>query len=122
MAGEYQRTDRIADAIRREIAQILSRDVKDPRLQLVTITHVDVARDLRNAKIFYNTLAEGDERRQTQQALKKAAGFVQRKMAQRLQLRNTPHISFVYDAAVESGTRMDTLMRKIESELDGKDS
>ena len=58
MSGPYQRTDRVSDVIKKEVSEILAREIKDPRLQFVTITHVKVSRDLRNARIFFATFKE----------------------------------------------------------------
>jgi len=117
MRTAYQRTDRISDVIRKEIAQVLFRQAKDPRLASVTITDVRVTRDLKNAKVFFTTLRPKEERPVIIEGLKHAAGFMQRKLGERLHLRYTPHISFAYDASIEQGARMDKILRDIESSL-----
>ena len=114
----YQRTDRVSDVLKRDVADILSREVKDPRLRFVTVTHVRVSKDLRDAKIFFTTLVEGEERAAVLQGLKKAAGFVQRKLGGRLQMRNVPHLSFEYDTAVEYGSRMESILKSIEEDVE----
>ncbi len=118
MDNSYQRTDRIADVLRREIADVLSREVKDPRLQFVTITHVRVTRDLRNARVFFSTLKEGEELEAIRQGLKKASGFVQRKVGSRIHMRYTPHITFEHDELFEHGSRMDRILKDVEEELE----
>jgi ribosome-binding factor A len=118
MKSAYQRTDRVADAIKREIADVLSRDVKDPRLEFVTITDVQVTRDLKQARVFFTTMREGEAFTALVDGLHHAAGYVQRKLGSRLKLRNTPHISFEYDSSIEHGVRMNTILKTIEEELD----
>ena len=119
MSGTFQRTDRVADLMRRDIADILLRDVKDPRVRFVTITDVRLSKDLRNARVFFTVLLqEGQLLDDVTEALRHAAGFVQRKVGSRLQLRCTPHITFAYDTSFENGSRMDTILRGIEEELD----
>lgn len=120
MNSSYQRADRISDLIKREVADVLSREVKDPRLSFVTITRVVMTRDLKVARIYFSTIYEGEEFKAILKGLKSASGFVQRKLASRINLRNTPHISFVYDGLFESGTRMDMILRGIEQELEEK--
>jgi ribosome-binding factor A len=113
----YQRTDRVSDVIKKEVADILVREVKDPRLQFVTITHVRISKDLRHARIFYSSIKSGQELEDIRSGLKRACGYVQKKLGERIQLRNTPHIVFDYDATVDSGAHMDRVLRNIEQEL-----
>ncbi len=120
MNSSYQRADRISDLIKREVADVLCREVKDPRLSFVTITRVVMTRDLKVARIYFSTIYEGEEFKAILKGLKSASGFVQRKLASRINLRSTPHISFVYDGLFESGTRMDMILRGIEQELEEK--
>lgn len=120
MKSPYQRTDRVSDVIKREISWILSRDVKDPRLDFVTITHVKVSKDLKSAKIFFTTIKKGVELESIIDGLKKASGFMQRRLGSRIQFRYTPHISFVYDSTMEYGSRMDKILKDIEGELKTK--
>lgn len=118
MRHAYQRTVRISDIIKREVADILSRDVKDPRLGFITITQVTVAKDLKNARVFFTTMREGQELDALQEGLQHAAGFVQRKLGARLQLRHTPHITFIYDTSVAQGIRMNKILTTLEQKLD----
>jgi len=117
MPTTYKRTDRISDVLKKELAEILSREVKDPRLNFITITHVEITRDLKNAKVFFSSMQEGTELREIHKSLKHAAGFVQRKLGARIHLRYTPHITFVYDHTIEYGSHMNRLLKDIEDEL-----
>lgn len=118
MRQAYQRTDRISDSIRREVADILSREVKDPRLAFITITQVSVTKDLKNARVFFTAMREGHELEALCEGLQRAAGFVQWKLGARLQLRNTPRISFVYDTSVAQGIRMNRILTTLEQKPD----
>ena len=121
MKSAYQRSDRVADTIRREVSNILFREVKDPRLSFITITSVDLGRDLRNAKIYYTSLKESEELEEIKKSLDKATGFVQRKLGKRVHLRYLPQLSFIYDASLKYGSHMDSILGKIEEELSGKE-
>ena len=121
MKSSYQRSDRVADIIRREVSDILFREVKDPRLSFITITSVDLGKDLRNAKIYYTSLKEAEELEEIRKSLKKAVGFVQRKLGKRVHLRYLPQLSFVYDPSIEYGSHMDSIFRKIDEELSEKE-
>ena len=121
MRNTYQRSDRVADIIRREVSDILFREVKDPRLSFITITSVDLGKDLRNAKIYYTSLKEAEELEEIKKSLKKAVGFVQRKLGKRVHLRYLPQLSFVYDSTLKYGSHMDSIFRKIDEELSRKE-
>jgi ribosome-binding factor A len=120
MHSSYQRVDRISDIIKKEVSDVLLREVKDPRLSFITITHVSVAKDLKSAKIFFTTMKEGDELELICKGLKSASGFVQRKLGSRIHLRYTPHILFIYDSSIENGSRMNKILKDIEEELETK--
>jgi len=117
MKHAFQRTARLAAMIQKEVGEILSREIKDPRMQHVTISHVRVAKDMRSARIFFTALDTGKDLKATLDGLKQASGFVQSRIAARLQLRQTPHITFEYDPTVVEGLRMDKLLQHIEQEL-----
>ena len=121
MINSYQRSDRVADIIKREVSDILFREVKDPRLSFITITSVDLTKDLRNAKIYYTSLKEAEELEEIKKSLKKAVGFVQRELGKRVHLRYLPQLSFVYDTSLEYGNRMDRILNKIEKDLSEKE-
>ncbi len=114
----FQRSDKVADLIKREVADILFKHVKDPRLDFVTVTSVDVSKDLKNAKIFFTSIKKGDELKTQMRGLKDAAGFVQRKMGQVIKLRYTPHISFIYDSSIDEGLRIGKILQDIQTEED----
>ena len=117
MSGTYQRTERVSDLMRREVADVLFREVKDPRVRSVTVTDVRLSKDLKNARVFFTTMLQGEALEEVHEGLRRAAGFVQRRVGGRLQLRYTPHITFAYDSSLENGARMDSILRRIEDEL-----
>jgi ribosome-binding factor A len=93
----YNRIDRISEEVRREVDRIIREDLNDPRISgTFSVTHADVTRDLRHAKIYVSVL-EDDKREGMMAALKKAAGFIRRELGYRAQLRYTPELIFVRD-------------------------
>ena len=97
---QFERTDRIAAEIMREAERIIREDVSDPRTDcMFSITHVDVTRDLRYAKV-YVSIYEEEKRAPMMKALKKAAGFIRHNLGQRVQLRYTPELLFVEDGSI----------------------
>ena len=104
----YARTDRIAQQIQREIAELVRLQINDPRVRLVTITGVEVAGDYSHAKIFFTRLdGKHDE---SQKGLEHASGFLRRQLANRIKLRVMPQLHFVYDASVERGSQLSQLI------------
>lgn len=120
MPKDYARTDRIAEQIQRELAQLLRLEVKDPRVRMVTITGVEVTRDYSHAKIFYTTL-EGASK-ELQLGLERTSGFLRSKLASAMKLRITPQLHFTYDASVERGSQLSQLIdRAVASDNEKKD-
>jgi ribosome-binding factor A len=120
MPKDYSRTDRIAEQIQRELAQLIRLEVKDPRVHMVTITGVEVTRDYAHAKVFYTTL-EGDSS-ELQKGLERTSGFLRSKLANAMKLRITPQLHFVFDASVERGTHLSQLIdRAVASDNIQKD-
>jgi len=114
MKSTHKRLDRLADLIKREVSEIILREVQDPRITLVTITHVAVASDLKQAKIFFSTLKTGQELEGTIAGLERAAGFVQRLLAERMHIRYVPHLSFQFDDSLAQAAHMDQIFRQLE--------
>ena len=113
MPKSYGRNERIAAELRREAAQILASEIKDPRVSLATVTEVNVAPDLRNATIFVSFLVDDEAKvKEAMKALNKAAGFVRSTLASRLKLRYMPNIHFEFDRLVKDSMRLDALIAK----------
>lgn len=121
MSGGYQRTDRVADLIKREVAAVIAREVRDPRLAMLTVTAVKISPDLRLARVYYTVMDDSVDRDAVRQGLVKACGYVQRKVGSRVHLRYTPQLVFEYDDSIREGARMSELLRHIEQDLDGRE-
>lgn len=115
--SEYSRADRVADQIRMEVADILMRKIKDPRVRSVTVTDAKLTSDLRIARVFVTALGSDEETREVFAGLARVAGFVRGELGRRLTLRYLPEIIFVKDV---SGPRGDRVLRLLE-ELHGRD-
>jgi ribosome-binding factor A len=107
----YKRADRVADQIRMEVADILMRKIKDPRVHSVTVTGVEVTADLRIAHIFVTTMETGQAEQEVFAGLSKASGFVRAELGRRLTLRYLPEVMFKKDV---SGLRGDRIMRLLD--------
>ena len=111
---DYKRSDRVADLLLEEVAELLNREVNDPRVVPVTLTAVKVSKDLRHARIYFSLLeAEGDKD-EVLQGLRRATGYIRAKVAKRLQLRFVPEIEFLYDEASANADRIEKLLREVK--------
>jgi ribosome-binding factor A len=113
-----RRIERINHLLRQEIADLLSREVKDAALAgaLISITEVDTSPDLRSAKVYFSVYGDDEERRSALAHLNHASGFLHRNLKERLDLRHIPHLEFIVDQSLERGDRIMRLMRSIEQE------
>ncbi|NMB21046.1 MAG: 30S ribosome-binding factor RbfA [Firmicutes bacterium] len=109
------RLGRLAEEIKRELSSIIATEVKDPRLGMISITEVNVSRDLSWAKVYYSQLGSEEEREQTLEGLNRAKGFVRTELAKRLRVRHTPEIIFQFDPSLERGAKMDALLRTLNT-------
>jgi len=108
-----ERTDRIAVEIQKEVADIIRNSIKDPRIpDMVSVTRVEVTRDLRYAKVYISIYGSDEEKKNAMTALKGAAGFVRREIGQRIQLRYTPEIVFKEDSSIEHGMHISKLIEE----------
>ncbi|MBB2493472.1 30S ribosome-binding factor RbfA [Aquipseudomonas ullengensis] len=118
MAKIYSRTQRIGDQIQRELAQMIPREVKDPRLGFVTVTAVDVSRDVGHAKIFITVMGENDpdKIRQNVRVLNDAAGFLRMLLGKAMKLRSVPQLHFNYDESISRGVHLSALIERAVTE------
>ena len=110
-----KRTDRVGHLMQMELSQLVLHKIKDPRLGFVTITHVDVAPDLRSACVFFSVLGTAEAKKNSQIALERSAGFLQREVASAIKLRNTPKLIFKLDESLEKGMEIDGILRQIKT-------
>lgn len=106
-----KRLDRVGHLIQMELGELILHRVKDPRLGFVTVVHVDVSPDLRSARVFYSVMGTAKAKLDSQQALEKAAGFLQREIGSALQLRYTPRLKFIRDESLDQGMEIDRILR-----------
>lgn len=108
MPKGYARTDRIAEQIQREVAQLLRLEVKDPRVRMITLTGVEVTKDYSHAKVFYTTLDGVSDA--IQKGLEHASGYLRSQLAHSMKLRIMPQLHFVYDPSIERGAHLSQLI------------
>lgn len=111
---DFSRTQRISDALQRELAILIRQEIRDPRIGMVNVTGADVSRDLSHAKVFVTFVGCDSEEQSLKatEALNGAAGFLRGAVAKAMQLRTTPRLHFVYDKSVRRGQDLDALIDK----------
>lgn len=115
MSREFKRSDRVAQELQKEIAVILQREVKDPRVGMVTVSDVEVSRDLAYAKIFVTFLFDNDPEaiKQGMKGLEKASPYIRTLVGKAMRLRIVPELRFVYDESLVEGMRMSNLVSNV---------
>jgi len=123
MAREYARTDRVGQQIQKEIAVILMREIKDPRLSMTTVSAVEVTRDLAYAKVFVTFFNDNaDEIKASLEVLAEAEGYIRSLLGKRLRARIMPHLRFIYDSSMSEGVRMSALVDQAVASDKGDDT
>ncbi|GIU13100.1 MULTISPECIES: 30S ribosome-binding factor RbfA [unclassified Shewanella] len=121
MAKEFSRTRRIAQQLQQELAVVLQRDMKDPRIGFVTVNDVDVSRDLSYAKVYVTFFEEDVQLVEKKvEALDAAAGYIRSLVAGRMKLRVMPELRFIYDSSLVEGMRMSNLVSRVISNDEAK--
>lgn len=112
MAREFKRTSRVGDFLKQELASLIQRELRDPRIGMVSVTGVEVSRDLSHATVFATVLGKDSaaEAAESIAALNHAAGFLRTQIAKISNARTTPKLRFVFDASIGRGARMSKLI------------
>jgi ribosome-binding factor A len=108
----FSRRDRVAEQIRREVAELIRTELKDPRVGMVSITDVEVTADYSHAKVFFSTLAGSEHVPAVLSGLQKAAGFLRRELGKRISIHMTPQLHFVFDQSLERGADLSKLIQE----------
>lgn len=114
---EYKRSDRVADLLQKEVADLIFRRVKDPRVANITVTGVDVSPDLKYARVFFCVMtgvADAKAKEEASSGLDKAKGFIRQELGKRLRLRFIPQLDFHYDTSFEYGDRIERILKDLQ--------
>ncbi|WP_374326374.1 30S ribosome-binding factor RbfA [Azonexus sp.] len=107
----FQRSDRVAEQVRRDLADLIRTELKDPRVGMISLTSVELTPDYAHAKVFFTTL-NADHLPEIEQGLKRAAGFLRRELGRRIHIHTLPELHFVYDSSLEYGASMTALIQQ----------
>jgi len=117
MAGV--RKERVEELLRREISDIIRREVKDPRIGFVTVTDAEVSGDLSYAKVFVSVLGTEEQQEATLKGLNSATRFIRGEFGQRIKMRQVPEISFRFDKSIQHGARIHELLEQVKQQESG---
>ena len=116
---DFKRSERVAGQLRRDLAKLIQQELKDPEVGFVSLSDVEVTRDLSHAKV-YITVFEPEKAQESLKALRRASTFLRLRLAKELRLRHVPELHFVHDDSVEKGSHIDELIAKaLNSDKDG---
>ena len=107
----FQRSDRVAEQIRRDLADLIRTELKDPRVGMISLTDVELTPDYAHAKIFFTTL-QPEHLEEIQVGLKRASGFLRRELGRRIHIHTLPELHFVYDNSIERGASLSLLINE----------
>ena len=110
MPKEYSRSQRVVEQIRRELAELIRLEVKDPRVGFITLTDVEITPDYAHAKVYFTSMTGAADVPEIMQGLRRASGFLRRELGRRVRIHTTPELHFVYDRSVEEGSRLSKLI------------
>jgi ribosome-binding factor A len=105
----FQRSDRVAEQVRRDLADLIRTELKDPRVGMISLTAVELTPDYAHAKVFYATL-NSDHLEEIERGLKRASGFLRRELGRRIHIHTLPELHFIYDNSIEHGASMSLLI------------
>jgi ribosome-binding factor A len=114
------RVERIAEQIREEVSQILSTEIADPGVGLVTVTRVKVTADLSLARVYWTALGDAAERKKTAKALARAAAYVRHLLSTRMTLRRSPEVQFLFDQSVAAQDRVEQILQELKQESENR--
>ena len=112
----HSRPERVGDQILQEITTLLARSVQDPGIGFITVTRVKVTPDLQLARVYYTSLGDDKEKKQTEKALERVKPFLRRQIAQRIQLRRAPELEFRYDESIADLDNVERLLQQVREE------
>ncbi len=116
-----ERIERINQMMKREISNILLSEIRDPRVSFVTVTHVDVTKDLRYARVSFSIIGDAQKLAEAQAGLNHASGYIRKLIGQRVRLRFIPEIEFLYDQSLEYSDRIEKTLQDIQRERQAND-
>jgi ribosome-binding factor A len=118
----FSRKDRVSEQVRRELADLIRTELKDPRVGMVSITDVEVTADYAHAKVYFSTLAGSENVSVVMEGLQRSSGFLRRELGKRIRIHTTPQLHFVFDQSLERGADLSKLIQEAVAISESTDS
>jgi len=115
---QFKRADRVGGQVKKELSDLLMKEIRDPRLDSVTIIAVNLSDDLRSAQVFFSVAQEEEARMSALAGFKSASGYLRRRLSSRLELRYMPALRFICDESLDRATRMNKILKTISEEME----
>jgi ribosome-binding factor A len=115
-----KRAARVKEAMKKEISDILQREIKDPGIGFVTLTDVEVSKDLRYVNVYVSVYGSEESKKESMEALERAKGFIRTEIGKRIRLRHTPEISFHFDDSMERSERIFRILKEVAPSQEGE--
>lgn len=115
----FSRRDRVSEQIRRELAEIIRSELKDPRVGMISLTEVEVSPDYAHAKVYFSSMAGSDTLDSVQAGLQQASGFLRSELGKRISIHMIPQLHFVFDDSLERGAQISKLISEAAAISDG---
>ena len=112
----FARSERVSGHIQKVLSDVLKKNIKDPRLEMATITSVKMSRDLKTARIYFTTSGGSNSSKKAAEGFNSARGYVKRTLAEQLGLRYMPELKFFYDESFEYGSHIDKVLKSIKAD------
>lgn len=113
MPKDFSRNQRVSDQIQRDLSELIRKEIKDPRIGMITISEVEVAGDLAIAKVYFTALGGTQEQNlQSGEILNKAAGYLRSLLGKGMKIRTVPQLKFIYDNSFENASQISDLIDK----------
>ncbi|HHW02812.1 MAG TPA: 30S ribosome-binding factor RbfA [Thermoanaerobacterales bacterium] len=119
---DFSRSERVAEEIKKAVSQVINNEIKDPRVSgLISVTRVEMTKDLRHAKIFLSIYGEDSEKQRVFEGIKNAESFIRKELASRVRMKFIPEISFKMDESIEYGIHIYKLLEEVQKQEDNGD-
>ena len=115
---EFKRQDRLKDQIKKEVANILLHTIKNPKLGFITVTDVELSKDLKYAKVYYSAMGSKIQKMNSAHVLERTKGVVQSELGKKIRIRQIPIISYHIDKSLEYGEKIDSLLEQVRKKKD----
>lgn len=116
---EFKRSQRVSELLREEISQIITQELKDPKIGMVTVTYIKLSDDLKSARVYVSVLGDTKNKESSLKGLERAKNWIRNQLGHRMQLKYIPQLTFCYDETIDYAQNIESILKKIHKEDEG---